>query len=61
MLGNDDRTADREYIREFLLNDDREYGREFNLAYAERLYYIDQRPPAKSQVDEYVERNAVSL
>jgi len=59
LLGNDDRTADREYVRQFLLDDDREYGKPHGLAYAERFYYIDQRPPAKSKVDEYVEKNAV--
>ncbi|MCW5981606.1 MAG: PIG-L family deacetylase [Bryobacteraceae bacterium] len=61
LLGNDDRTADREYVRQFLLEDEREAGREFGLEFAERFYYIDQRPPAKSKVDEYVERNAVPL
>ncbi|MBI3694811.1 MAG: PIG-L family deacetylase [Acidobacteria bacterium] len=61
LLGNDDRTADREYVRQFLLDDDREYGKPHNLAYAERFYYLDQRRPAKSKVDDYVEKNAVSL
>jgi len=61
LLGNDDRTADREYVREFLLDEDREFGREHNLEYAERFYYIDQRPPARSKVDEYVARNARPL
>jgi LmbE family N-acetylglucosaminyl deacetylase len=61
ILGNDDHTADREYIRQFLLDDEREYGRPHNLAFAERFYYIDQRQPARSKVDEYVEKNAVSL
>ena len=61
LLGNDDRTADREFVRQFLLDDDRDYGRPYNLAVAERFYYIDQRPPARSKVDEYVEKNAVPL
>jgi LmbE family N-acetylglucosaminyl deacetylase len=61
LLGNDDRIADREYAREFLLDDDREYGRLHKLRYAERFYYIDQRPPAKSRVSQYVEKNAVPL
>ncbi len=61
LLGNDDRTADREFIREFLLDDDREYGKEFDFPYAERFYYIDQHPPARSRVEEYIERNAVRL
>ena len=59
-LEDDDRAADRAYIRQFLLDDDREYGKPHNLAFAERFYYIDQRRPEKSKVDEYVEKNAVS-
>jgi LmbE family N-acetylglucosaminyl deacetylase len=61
LLGNDDRTADREYVRQFLLDDEREYAKVHNLAFAERFHYIDQRHPAKSKVDEYVEKNTVSL
>ncbi len=61
LLGGDDRTADREYVRRFLLDDDREYGRPHGLPFAERFYYIDQRPPARSKVEEYVQRNALPL
>lgn len=61
LLGNDDRTANREYIRQFLLDDDRDYGTQHNLQYAERFYYVDHRPPAITKVDEYVEKNAVSI
>lgn len=61
LLGNDDRTADREYIRQFLLDDDREYGRALGLAYAERFYYIDQRRPEHSKVEEYVAKHAKAI
>jgi len=61
LLGSDDRTADREYARQFFLDDDREYGAPHGLAFAERFFYIDQREPAVSKVDDYVRRNAVSL
>jgi LmbE family N-acetylglucosaminyl deacetylase len=61
LLGNDDRTADREYVRQFLLDDDREYAKPHGLAFAERFYYIDQRKPARSKVDEYVEKFAQPL
>jgi len=61
LLGNDDRSADRAYIREFLLEREREYGKPYNLAFAERFYYIDQRRPERSKVDEYVEKNAISI
>ena len=58
---SEDRTADRAYVRQFLLDDDQEYGKPYNLAFAERFYYIDQRRPEKSKVDEFVEKNAVSF
>jgi len=61
LLGNDDRTANREYARQFLLDEHREYGRRHNLPYAERFLYVDRRPPAKTKVDEYVSRNAVAI
>ena len=61
LLGDDDRSADRAYARQFLLDDDREYGKPHNLEYAERFYYIDQRRPAKSKADEYIEKNVVRI
>jgi LmbE family N-acetylglucosaminyl deacetylase len=61
LLGSDDQTANREYVRHFLLDDYREYGKQYNLQWAERFYYVDERPPARSKVDEYVERNSVLL
>ena len=61
LLGNDDRTADREYIRHFLLDDYRDFAKPHNLQYAERFYYVDDRRPAHSKVDDYVAKNAVRV
>jgi LmbE family N-acetylglucosaminyl deacetylase len=61
LLGSDDRTANREYVRQFLLDEHRDYGRRHNLQYAERFLYVDHRPPAKTKVDEYVAKNAVGM
>jgi LmbE family N-acetylglucosaminyl deacetylase len=61
LLGSDDQTANREYVRHFLLDDNREYGKQYNLQWAERFYYMDERPPTRSKVDEYVERNSVRI
>jgi LmbE family N-acetylglucosaminyl deacetylase len=61
LLGNDDRTADREYIRHFLLDDYRDFARSYHLQYAERFYHIDDRPAARTVVDEYVAKNAVRV
>jgi LmbE family N-acetylglucosaminyl deacetylase len=59
LLGNDDATADRNYIREFVLSGDRELGRKYGVEYAEAFHYIP--PEAPSRVDEYVKRHATSL
>ena len=61
LLGDSDEAANRAYVRQFLLSREREAGREHELEFAERFYYIDQRAPARSEVDDYVERNAVDL
>ncbi len=61
LLGDDDRTADRAYVRQFLLDGDRECGKQYNLEFAERFYYVNQRQPAKSKADEYIEKNAVRI
>ncbi len=59
LLGGDDRTADRNYVREFVLASNRELGRQYGVEYAEAFHYIG--PPAASRVDQYVEQNAVAL
>lgn len=61
LLGNDDRTADREYIRRFLLDPYRDFAKPHNLQYAERFFYVDDRPPSRTKVDEYVSKNAVRV
>jgi LmbE family N-acetylglucosaminyl deacetylase len=58
ILGDDDETADREYIREFVLSRDRETGRKYGLAYAEEFHYIG---PSPSALDEYIKQHAVPL
>ncbi len=62
LLGGDDRTANREYVRKFLLREDQELGKQHGCAYGEAFYYLDQRSPeGKSEVDRYVRENAVRL
>jgi LmbE family N-acetylglucosaminyl deacetylase len=61
ILGKDDRTADREYIRNFLLSGNKETGAQYGLDYAERFLYVDRRKNVKSTVDEYIEKNAEQL
>ncbi|MDA1313030.1 MAG: PIG-L family deacetylase [Acidobacteria bacterium] len=58
VLGDDDDTANRQYIKEFVLENDRELGREFGVEYAEKFHYIG---PETSKLDDYITRNAVSV
>jgi LmbE family N-acetylglucosaminyl deacetylase len=55
LLGNDDRTANREYIKQFVLGPNRELGRKYGLEYAEAFHYIGPEPDA---VEDYVKKNA---
>jgi len=58
ILGDDDRTADRNYIKEFVLAGNRELGKKYGVEYAEAFHYIG---PPKSRIDDYVKQHAVSL
>jgi LmbE family N-acetylglucosaminyl deacetylase len=55
LLGNDDATANREYIRQFVLARDREIGKQFGLAYAEQYHYIG---PPEDAVGDFVRQHA---
>lgn len=65
LLGDDDRTADRNYIREFVLAKDRELGKQYGVEYAEAFHYVGPTAAAiggtESNVDGYVRRNAVPI
>ncbi|MBI3210517.1 MAG: PIG-L family deacetylase [Candidatus Solibacter usitatus] len=56
LLDGDDVTADRAYIKEFMLARDRELGKKYGVAYAEAFHYIGTRP---DRVQEYIKKNAV--
>ena len=58
LLGNDDETANRNYIREFVLEANREWGSLYGVEYAEPFHYIG---PPRDAVAEYVDRHAVPL
>jgi LmbE family N-acetylglucosaminyl deacetylase len=55
LLGNDDRTAAREYIRQFVLDRDRVIGQQHGLQYAEQYHYIGPQPDG---VEDYIKKNA---
>ena len=63
LLGDDDRTADRNYIREFVLAADRERGKPYGMEYAEAFHYIGPVAATiggtSSRIDRYVKEHAV--
>ena len=57
ILGDDDATANRNYIREFVLKRDAETGRRYGLEWAEQFHHIG---PDADPVADYVKKNAVA-
>jgi LmbE family N-acetylglucosaminyl deacetylase len=60
LLGDDDVTADRNYIREFILDRRRALGQKHGVQYAEAFHHIGGGS-RRSTVEEYVKKNAVPL
>ena len=58
ILGDNDDTANREYIKNFVLYQDAVFGKQYGVAYAEPYHYIG---PEVRAVDEYVKRHAVRV
>jgi hypothetical protein len=62
LLDGDDTAADRNYIKEFVLARNRELDRKYGVEYAEAFHYVGQSAlGAPTQVEQYVEKNAVPL
>jgi LmbE family N-acetylglucosaminyl deacetylase len=55
LLGGDDATANRQYIKHLVLAEDAEVGKKYGLDFAEPFHYIG---PKSMSVDDYVEKNA---
>jgi len=58
LLGDSDETANRQYIKQFVLKPNAELGQRYGLQYAEAYHYIG---PPESPVEDYVRQNAVPL
>jgi LmbE family N-acetylglucosaminyl deacetylase len=64
LLGDDDATADRAYIREFSMDRSRDLGKQYGVEYAEVFHYM---PPGASgadrdsRIDEYVKEHVAPL
>lgn len=61
LLGDDDATADRNYIKEFLLGRNRELGKKYGVEYAEAFHYIGSGAGGSSRLEEYIRRHAAPL
>jgi LmbE family N-acetylglucosaminyl deacetylase len=62
LLGDDDLTADRNYIREFVLERARDLGMQYGVQYAEAFHYIPAGAAGADRdprVDAYVKEHAV--
>jgi LmbE family N-acetylglucosaminyl deacetylase len=60
LLGGDDVTADRNYIKEFVLARRRALGQRHGVQYAEAFHHIDGGS-RRSAVDDYTKKNAVPI
>ncbi len=58
LLGNNDETANREYIKQLVLYNDKVVGEQYGVEYAEKFHYIG---PSQSSIDKYVSENSVPL
>jgi LmbE family N-acetylglucosaminyl deacetylase len=56
ILGEDDHTANVNYIKEFVLDNDKKLGEKYGLGWAEAFHYIG---PAPSKIDDYIQKNAI--
>jgi LmbE family N-acetylglucosaminyl deacetylase len=64
LLGDDDATADRNYIREFIMGRSRELGRQYGVEYAEAFHYVGAGASGAdrdSRIDTYVKEHAVPI
>ena len=64
LLGDDDVTADRNYIREFVMRRSRELGKQYGVEYAEVFHYVPAGASGADhdpRVDTYIREHAVPL
>jgi len=64
LLGDDDLTADRNYIKEFSLTRNRELGKQYGVEYAEAFHYIPAGAAGADRdprIDTYVKEHAVPV
>jgi LmbE family N-acetylglucosaminyl deacetylase len=61
LLGDNDETANHEYVKHFLMEDWRLLGAQFGLGYAEAFRYIGPPPDYSARIREYADAHAEPL
>ncbi len=61
LLGNDDDTANAQYIKHFIMDGWRALGEQFGLQYAEAFRYIGPEPNYRANIRKYVDEHSVPL
>jgi LmbE family N-acetylglucosaminyl deacetylase len=61
LLGDDDDTANAQYVKHFLMDGWRMLGEQFGLEYAEAFRYIGPEPNYRANIRKYVDEHAVPL
>src|SRR5262245_22388897 len=61
LLGDDDVTADRNYIKQFVLARSRTLGEKYGVEYAEAFHHIGNATARRTPVEEYIQKNAVPI
>jgi len=61
LLGNDQDTADFQYVKHFLMDDWRILGEKFGLGYGEAFRYIGPPPDYRQNISRYVDEHSVPL
>lgn len=61
LLGDDDATADFQYVKHFLMEDWRLLGKRFGLEYAEAFRYIGPPPNYSANIRRFVDEHTVAL
>lgn len=59
LLGDDDETANHQYVKHFLMEDWKRLGARFGLGYAEAFRYIGPEVRYQDEINKYVQQNAV--
>ena len=61
VLGLDDGTANYQYVKQFLLEEEKALGKQYGLEYAEAYHYIGPDPGYAPHINKYIDENTEPL